>query len=358
VNEITRIVTVSIARKLLGQILEGRWTLVSERRPPPTASGGCFSHGFIARGPDGEEAFVKVLDIRLNGSHSDPLKDLEIRIQRFNYEADIARACADDRLSRVAHAIAHGVLRVGPDGSEAFPYLVFERAAGDLRDQIARERQLPPWVCFGVLHNVAVAIRQLHAKNIAHQDVKPSNVLDYRADGHKLGDFGSAHVRARARPGPILPIAGDPTYAPPEQLYRYHVDDWVWRRLMGDVYHLGSLALFLLTGEGATARLARQLAPEHHWEVWTGSTDDLLPILRHTVAGMVDEVLPEHTNLDPSKHAELTQILRYLLEPDPRLRGYPADRSEGVPNGMQRLISKFYVFSEAARLRGTLQGRR
>lgn len=42
-----------------------------------------------------------------------------------------------------------------------------------------------------------LAIRQLHAKNIAHQDVKPSNVLDYRTDGHKLGDFGSAHLRAR-----------------------------------------------------------------------------------------------------------------------------------------------------------------
>jgi hypothetical protein len=86
--------------------LDGRWTIVSERRPPPAASGGCFSHGFIARGSGGEEVFVKVLDIRLNNSHAEPLKDLEVRVQRFNYEADIARACADDRLSRVAHAVA------------------------------------------------------------------------------------------------------------------------------------------------------------------------------------------------------------------------------------------------------------
>jgi hypothetical protein len=52
------------------------------RQPPPTASGGCFSYGFIARGFAGQEVFVKVLDIRLNSTHADPLKDLEIRIQR------------------------------------------------------------------------------------------------------------------------------------------------------------------------------------------------------------------------------------------------------------------------------------
>jgi hypothetical protein len=57
--------------------------------------------------------FVKVLDIRLNRALSEPLKDLEVRIQRFNYESEIARSCAAERLSRVAHAIADGVLQVG-----------------------------------------------------------------------------------------------------------------------------------------------------------------------------------------------------------------------------------------------------
>lgn len=350
--------TSAIAKKLLGRVLEGRWTIESERHVPPNGSGGCFSYGFIARGSDGQEVFVKVLDIRLRSGVAEPLKDLEIRIQRFNYESEIALACAGDRLSRVAHAIALGVLRVEEGGVDEFPYLVFERAAGDLRDQVAREKQMPPWVCYRVLHNVATAIRQLHAKSIAHQDVKPSNVLDYRMAGHKLGDFGSAHARSRLRPGPILPIAGDPGYAPPEQLYRYHIDDWVLRRLMADVYHLGSLVLFLLTAESATARLARQLAPEHHWDVWTGAPEDLVPILRRATSEIIDGVLPEQTGLDTSKHTELTQILRYLLEPDPRLRGYPADRAEGVPNGMQRLISKFDLFSEAARVSAALRDRR
>jgi hypothetical protein len=77
-----------------------------------------------------------------------------------------------------------------------------------------------------------------------------------------------------------------------------------------------------------------------------------LPILRRAIADGIARVHPEETDLDAAKHAELVQILSYLLEPDPRLRGFPADRAEGVPNGMQRLISKFDVFSEEARLRG------
>lgn len=340
-----------ISKNLIGETLQGRWTIVAERRPDLAATGGTFSHGFVARSPSGEEVFVKVLNIRLNRALDEPLKDLEVRIQRFNYESEIAHLCAADRLSRVAHAIADGVLQIGGTHGEEFPYLVFERAVGDLRDQVVKVRKLPPWICFRVMHNVAVAIQQLHFKNIAHQDVKPSNVFDFDAVGHKLGDFGSAHLRARPRPGPILPVAGDPAYAPPEQLYGYAGDDWVLRRLMADVYHLGSLVLFLLTGEGATSRLARKLPIEHHWEVWTGLADDLVPILRRTTAEIVDGVLPSVSGLDEAKHLELAQILRYLLEPDPRLRGHPADRAEGVPNGMQRLISRFNVFSEAARLR-------
>jgi serine/threonine protein kinase len=204
------LVPLSFISSLIGIELEGGWIIRSYHAADPLHSGGIFSHGFMARTSSGKESFVKVLDIRLNRDHPEPLKDLELRLQRFNYESDIALACATSRLSRVAHAINKGVLRAGPDGSQEFPYLVFERAAGDLRNQIEMARRLEPWICFHVLHNVAVAIQQLHGKNIAHQDVKSSNVLDYREQGHKLGDFGSAHLKARTRPGPMMPISGDP----------------------------------------------------------------------------------------------------------------------------------------------------
>lgn len=148
----------------------------------------------------------------------------------------------------------------------------------------------------------------------------------------------------------MLSIAGDPTYAPPEQLYQYAKDDWVFRRLMADVYRLGSLALFLLTGDGATAQLSRQLATEHHWQVWTGSPVDLLPILRRAAADIIGRIDVQISGLKAQNHAELLHVLSCLLEPDPELRGIPAERAEGVPNAMQRLISRFDVLSREARL--------
>jgi len=102
-----------VAKRLIGETIDGRWKIESERRVDPAGTGGTFSHGFIARSTSGEEVFVKVLDIRLNRALPEPLKDLEVRIQRFNYESEIARSCAAERLSRVAHAIADGVLQIG-----------------------------------------------------------------------------------------------------------------------------------------------------------------------------------------------------------------------------------------------------
>ena len=336
-----------LVKYVVGTTINGRWRVLRPRSGPPLATGGQFSECFYAKGQDGKAVFIKFLDIRLVAAASDPLADLQLRLERFNYERGIALRCAERRLSRVSHAIDHGFFDCVDTGTQ-YPFLVFDQADGDLREQVERSRALPAWVCFGVLHNVAAAIRQLHGIDVAHQDIKPSNVLEHGADGHKLADFGSAHDRRVPRPGPLLRIAGDPTYAPPEQLFNYAVDDWSSRRLMADVYHLGSLALFLFTGSGATDHLGRSLDPSHHWDVWVGDPRDLLIYIRRATDTTVQGLTREVTGLPVELHSEFLQLLRYLLEPDVTLRGHPADRAEMVPYGMQRFISRFHVCSETA----------
>jgi serine/threonine protein kinase len=339
----------NVATLMIGQQLKSGWTIRALKPTLSTATGGCFSYCFLATNDKGAEAFVKILDIKLDETLDEPLVDLQMRIQKFNYESDIALSCAEQRLSRVAHAIDRGI--ISPSGSGAqYPYLLFERAAGDLREQLTTTKYFGPSIAFQVLHDVATAVMQLHGKRIAHQDIKPSNVLNFEADGHKVGDFGSAHFQHNPRPGRHLPIAGDPTYAPPEQLYQYSIDDWLLRRLMSDVYHVGSLALFLFTGDGATTQLARALDPSHHWEVWTGSSNEVMPYIRRATADIISKVRQSDTLLTDSKHHDFVAMLRCLLEPDPSLRGHPSDRAEGVSNGMQRFISRFDVFSVSARL--------
>jgi len=337
-----------IAQQLIGYQLEGGWTIRRMRPALYAGSGGGSCCTFYASNATGAEAFVKVLDVRLDPQHPEPTQDLQVRLERFNYESDIVLKCASERLSRVAHGMGRGYITLG-NGS-VFPYLIFERAEGDLREQIQKAQHLGAPTCFRVLHNVATAIQQLHWRRIAHQDLKPSNVLDFKQHGHKVGDFGSAHQQSITRPGQQSLVAGDPTYAPPEQLYQYATDDWLLRRLMADVYHLGSLALFLFTGDGATTQLGRQLDTPHHWYVWTGSRDDLMPYLRCATTNLLQRIRPSDTSLNAEQHAEFLQLMRCLLEPDPALRGHPHDRAEGVLNGMQRFISKFNVYALASRV--------
>jgi hypothetical protein len=89
---------------MIGQQLKSGWTIRALKPTLSTGTGGCFSYCFLATNDQGEEAFVKILDIKLDETLDEPLVDLQTRIQKFTYESDIALSCADQRLSRVAHA--------------------------------------------------------------------------------------------------------------------------------------------------------------------------------------------------------------------------------------------------------------
>ena len=65
-------------------------------------------------------------------------------------------------------------------------YIVFELASGDIRAEIERLPNFDLAWCLRSLHNATVGVQQLHSKDIAHQDIKPSNVLVFGMDGSKL----------------------------------------------------------------------------------------------------------------------------------------------------------------------------
>ena len=133
--------------------------------------------------------------------------------------------------------------------------LVMEVGQGDIRKHADFAIGASANWKLAVLKDVALALDQLHRADIAHLDVKPSNVLSFDNGVRKLCDLG--RVVRRAVPGPFdgSPWPGDLNYSPPEAWYGYAAPDWINRRVAGDAYLLGSLLYYLFVGISFSAAL-------------------------------------------------------------------------------------------------------
>eukprot|EP01085_Mycamoeba_gemmipara_P000687 Mycagemm_TRINITY_DN10332_c2_g3::TRINITY_DN10332_c2_g3_i2::g.687::m.687 type:complete len:307 gc:universal TRINITY_DN10332_c2_g3_i2:381-1301(+) len=104
---------------------------------------------------------------------------------------------------------------------------------GDLFDRLVSRKIYPEDVARGVIWRILKALSSLHARNIAHRDVKPENVLlafDTDDVDVRLADFGFAkRVELDGRAALQTPC-GSPGYVAPEiaegTTYDMSVDIW------------------------------------------------------------------------------------------------------------------------------------
>ena len=116
---------------------------------------------------------------------------------------------------------------------------------------------------------------------IAHQDLKPSNVLVYGpAAGSKICDLGRAWDQNHAGPHDHFAIAGDTGYAPIDVLYGETPVDGRARRFGCDLYHLGSLIVFLFARVHINALIEDYLDPDHRAFRWGGTYSEVLPFVQ------------------------------------------------------------------------------
>jgi serine/threonine protein kinase len=344
----------SAAEMLEGRTLVNGWKVTERLIRRSKSTGGNFCVGYRVKHPDGREGFCKALDYaKVFSGGGDPATILQKLTENYNFERNILRKCGEFRMSRIVRMLDDGTIDV-----DGFPipvsYIIFEYAQFDIRRELDEVEDLQAALRLRTLHHVAVGLGQLHGKHIVHQDLKPSNVLvvdpGTETRNSKLGDLGRATDRDVYTSHDDLPIAGDRNYAPPEQLYNSAPSDFEPRRIACDLYHLGSLATFLFTTSSMNALLARHLHPSHLWTSWTGTYGDVMPYIRDAFGRSLSDL----RSTCPEPIAErLTTLVGYLCEPDPYLRGHPAERRQNPlnPYALQRIISEFNFLAMRADMR-------
>ena len=187
--------------------------------------GGGAGTVYRARGPDGADVALKLLDARV----------IDGRLQaRFAREASI----------RLDHPNVVAVRDAGT-ASDGRPYLALELLEGESLAHRLRRGTLSPKEARDVGVQVCKGLEAAHAAGIVHRDLKPDNLFLCRDGTVKIVDFGIALLatdeQRLTRTGIII---GTPSYLSPEQASgEENLDHRV------DLWAMGAVLYECLTGE-------------------------------------------------------------------------------------------------------------
>lgn len=189
------------------------------------------------------------------------------QLQRFEREVQLT--------SELTHPNIVQVYDYGRSPEGEFYYAMEYLPGIDLDSLVKRYGPLRPARAVEILLQVCDALDNAHDQGLIHRDIKPANIilskLGKRLDVAKVVDFGLVHdLQAPAEDSLDSVIAGTPAYMAPEALTS---PDEVGPA--SDLYSLGAVGFFLLTGQ----------------PVFSGSSDA--------------EVMDHHIHTDPPSASEL-----------------------------------------------------
>jgi serine/threonine-protein kinase len=162
-------------------------------------------------------------------------------------------------------------------------YYVMEYLPGlTLEELVRRHGPLSPARAVHFLRQVCAALGEAHTRGLTHRDIKPGNVMVCERGGVldfvKVLDFGLVRVTEDAADGTLTregTVTGTPAYLSPEQAGGEGVID-----ALSDIYSVGALAYFLLTGQPPFAgRSPAKMLAAHLYETPAPLPADIPPDL-------------------------------------------------------------------------------
>lgn len=324
---------------LQGHSTDTGWRIIRQINTE-LGSGGNFCARYEVQSPCGEKiGFMKAMDLAGGGS----LREIQEKINTYIFEQDILELCKGKKMTRVVTPIEVGQIRCNnfPAEYNTVYYAIFDMAQGDLRStHLNCEKQNKDWeAIFRGLHHAAIGIQQLHNEEIAHQDIKPSNILAFNPKSFKVSDLGRVVDKKGVSPFREYLFPGDQGYKPIEMFYGITMFEFT-DRLSCDMYMIGSL-IYHMIEEVQIGYATLQEADELHSRVRTLSFNEALPFLVTAFNRKMESFKKVCTNLFGEKAADaIYTTVKEMCHPNPKQRGNRKYNNEYAIFSMEKYISK------------------
>jgi serine/threonine protein kinase len=333
--------------------LNDRWEVIHRETRGSTQTGSFFSVGYKVRDKrDGREAFLKALNFDAALREPDPARAMFAMTEQFTFEKDLLEFCKGQSLSRIVRAVDHGIVHLGSGAADIVQFIVFEPADGDLRKLISGFREIELSWTISVVHQAAVGMKQLHGQQIAHQDLKPSNILSFggRVDT-KLADLGCASRSGHYSPRDGIKIPGARPYAAPELIYGQLDKDWQVRRLAPDLFQLGSIICFMYTGHTMLALLLDHLPAKFRPKLFGGDYAGTFADAKAFLEDAYSQLLEDNAQpFEDECSKEMFSMMTRLCNPDPLARGFGGKKWSGANRyALDPFVSKFALLEARTR---------
>lgn len=321
----------SLAELFVGQMVGGEWHLDG------LVGRGQFSS--VYRASSGDQV------VALKMLHPDATKDPST-VAEFQTEAELLDILRDRQCRNVVNLIegaATGTIQVQLNSGVEVPipvqYHLLDLADGSLDELVANHASLDWTLRLNLLRDVAAGLHQMHRCDIAHRDVKSSNVL-VTADGKMVARAALSDLGRSARIDQVQRFStasyvygrGDCSFAPPELLWGKGIRSGSAFR-QADLYLLGSVLCELATGQPTTAMLipswqallhqSANMPPAERDLAHRAHISALRPRLA-AVAVLIHDVAPRPIATD------LADLFAQLCDPDPAGRGRRTRRERNL----------------------------